>query len=49
MDTKVIEIMKDDLGGKISLEPVALIPKSYSCLTGYKAISFNEGLTSKII
>ena len=33
MNKKVIDLMKDELGGKIVTEFVAVIPKTYSCLT----------------
>ena len=34
MNKKVIELMKDELGGKSITEFVALRPKTYSYLTG---------------
>ena len=40
--TNVIGIMKDELGDKIVTEFVALIPKTYSCLTDNDIDSKNQ-------
>ena len=37
MNKKVIGSMKDELGGQIMIEPVALRPKKYSYLTDYNS------------